>query len=263
MGPAVEFPDAWKPLPRNRQKAGMDAEVTLGERTLPYHWKQSPRRRTVAIVVHPERGVVVHTPRRYSRARVEAFLREKSRWILKHCARLDAERARQAAQRWEQGALVPFLGRRYPLQFVLDGEAGRIRLEAGRIVMGLPLEGSPTAFAEQVKARMAAWYREQAAALLAGRVDHFKGRLGVEPARMRVKQLKRRWGSCSARGSLNFNWQLVLAPAPIMDYVVVHELCHLLVLNHSPRFWELVEGILPDYRERRRWLRHNDFTLPL
>ena len=255
----------------------MEAQLTLGEQTLPYQWKQSPRRRTVSIVVHPERGVVVHTPHRYSHSRVEALLREKSRWVLKHIARLERERARKAAQSWEQDAQVPYLGRHYPLRIVVDGVVdggeGGVKLEADAIAVGLPRAGTPLAGSlpagiplepgERIKARMAAWYKRQAAEVLARRVDHFRGALGVEPARIRVKQFKRRWGSCSAKGALNFNWQLILAPLDILDYVVVHELCHLLVLNHSPRFWGHVEGILPDYRERRRWLRQNNFTLTL
>lgn len=241
----------------------MDNSVILGERRLPYLWKQSSRRRTASIVIHPERGVVVHTPRRYTRAWVEDFLREKSRWVLRHIARLERERTRKAAQSWRQGAEVPYLGRRYTLRFVLDGGQGGVRLEDDAIAVGLSLEGSALPFDEEIKVRMAAWYREQAAQLLTARVGHFKGMLGVDPQKIRVKQQKRRWGSCSAKGALNFNWQLILAPLDILDYVVVHELCHLLVLNHSARFWQHVEGILPDYRERRRWLRKNDFTLTL
>lgn len=235
----------------------------LGEQALPYRWKESPRRRTVAITIHPENGVVVHTPRRYSRRRVEALLRAKAAWIRKHLARLAVERARRLEPRWEQGELLPFQGAGYPLTFVLDGGREEVRLEEGRFLLGLPLEGSQAAFPEQVRARMLGWYRERAAALLEERVAHFKESLGVEPLRIRVKAQKRRWGSCSARGALNFNWQLILAPREILDYVVVHELCHLIVLNHSPRFWALVESVLPDFRERRRWLRENGFRLAL
>ncbi|MCZ6728461.1 MAG: SprT family zinc-dependent metalloprotease [SAR324 cluster bacterium] len=241
----------------------MEAQVTLGEHLLPYQWKQSPRRRTVAVTVHPENGVVVHTPSRYSRRRVEAFLREKAAWILKHRARFEQERARRRALRWELGALLPFLGARYPLHFVLDGGREQVRLEQGRFVLGLPLDGDGAAFGGRVRERMLDWYREQATALILERVGHFKGLLGVTPLRVRVKQQKRRWGSCSAKGALNFNWQLVLAPPDVLDYVVVHELCHLIVLNHSPRFWALVEGVLPDYRERRLWLRENGHRLAL
>jgi predicted metal-dependent hydrolase len=74
---------------------------------------------------------------------------------------------------------------------------------------------------------------------------------------LRVKDQQRRWGSASAKGALNFNWRLVLAPPPVLDYVVVHELCHLLELNHSPRFWARVAAVLPDFRERQAWLREH------
>jgi len=238
-------------------------EVILGEQTIPYQWRPSPRRRTVAVSIHPERGVVVHTPHRCSRERVEAFLREKAAWILRHCAQLEEERRRRPRIAWEQGDLLPFRGERYPLRFVLDGGRDDVRLEAAQFWVSLPLEPAPGPFTEQVRARMLAWYRAQAERTLGERIAHFQALVGVQPARVRVKQQRHRWGSCSAKGALNFNWQLILAPAAVLDYVVVHELCHLIALNHSPRFWGQVERVLPDYRERKHWLRHNGFMLSL
>jgi predicted metal-dependent hydrolase len=194
---------------------------------------------------------------------VEAFLREKAAWVLKHFAKLEEERRRKPAIVWEQGRLLPFRGGRYPLRFLLDGGRDEVRLEEGQLWVSLPLEPGPRSFAEQVRERMLAWYRGRAEEAFSARVAHFKGLLGVEPLRVRVKQQKHRWGSCSAKGALNFNWQLILAPAEILDYVVVHELCHLIALNHSPRFWEHVERVLPDFRERKRWLRQNGFIMAL
>ncbi len=261
------------------------ASVTLGERTLPYQWKASPRRRTASISIHPDRGVVVHTPRRYSRERVEAFLQEKAAWVLKHFARLEEESRKRPRFAWEQGEGLPFQGGSYPLRFLLDGGRDQVRLEDGQFWVSLPLDhpasgvasaaaeapafgvasavAQPPAFRERVRERMMRWYRQQAAETIIPRVAHYKALLGVKPARIRIKQQKRRWGSCSAKGALNFNWQLILAPAGILDYVVVHELCHLIELNHSPRFWSQVGRVMPDYRERKNWLRRNGCILDL
>lgn len=93
------------------------------------------------------------------------------------------------------------------------------------------------------------------------RVEHFAPRMGVRPARVRVKDLRSLWGSCSARGSLNFNWRLLLAPPEVLDYVVVHELAHLAETSHSRRFWALVSEYCPEHRERRRWLKENGGSL--
>ncbi len=238
-------------------------EVMLGGTPLPYQWKRSARRRTAAITVHPEKGVIVHTPQAFSLAQAEELLRSKAPWVLKHCNRLERERVRRAALRWQQGRLLPYLGAKYPLQFVLDGGREEVALAEGRFLVGLPLQPGAETLEAWARERMLDWYREQARRMLEARVAHFKPLLGVQPATIRIKQQKRRWGSCSAKGALNFNWHLVLAPPEILDYVVVHELCHLIVLNHSPRFWGQVEKILPDYGARRGWLRRNGHTLSL
>lgn len=109
---------------------------------------------------------------------------------------------------------------------------------------------------------MEAWYRAQARWHLTGRIDHFARQHGFVYNSLRINGARTRWGSCNAqRGSLNFTWRLVMAPPEIVDYVVVHELCHLKHPNHSPDFWAEVEGILPDYKQRRKWLKENGLKL--
>jgi predicted metal-dependent hydrolase len=104
---------------------------------------------------------------------------------------------------------------------------------------------------------MIAWYTAQAEPHLSARVNHFSRSVGATPASVLVKDLGRRWGTCDAHGRLRFHWEIVLFPPAIVDYIVVHELTHLHELNHSPRFWQRVDHVLPDYRERRTWLRQN------
>lgn len=99
--------------------------------------------------------------------------------------------------------------------------------------------------------------KEQARKMLTQKTDYYKALLGVDYQRIRIGNQKTRWGSCSSKGTISYNWHLILMPERIMDYVVVHELCHLLEMNHSKRFWERVEEIFPDYKERRRWLKEN------
>lgn len=102
-------------------------------------------------------------------------------------------------------------------------------------------------------------YRAQAAEIFARKASYYAERMGVTYQRIAIRDQKTRWGSCSGKGNLNFNWRLVLAPAPVLDYVVIHELAHRREMNHSSRFWRIVEEIMPDYRTHRRWLRdHGD-----
>lgn len=101
------------------------------------------------------------------------------------------------------------------------------------------------------------YLREQARKVLTEKTDYYKTLLGVDYQRIRIGDQKTRWGSCSSRGTISYNWHLILMPEQIMDYVVVHELCHLIEMNHSKKFWEKIEKLFPDYRNRRRWLKEN------
>lgn len=240
----------------------MEAQMILAEGQFAYRWKKSARRRTTAITIHPERGVVVHTPRRYPLRLVEALLREKSRWILRHLERIAREKAQRPARQWQNGRPLPFRGQEYPLLIAPHPGPERVRLAGGRMLVGLASAQAPGR-EERARQAVESWYWEQAVEVLRARVAHFAPLVGRTPAAVRIKAQKRRWGSCSAKGALNFNWRLILAPPPILDYVVVHELCHLAELNHSPRFWALVERVLPDFGERRAWLRGRGGQLTL
>lgn len=241
----------------------MEAKIKLGERQLPYLWKKSARRRTISVTLHPERGLVVHTPKRYPKHGVEDFLQKKSDWILRHLGSMEAQQARRRKVSWEQGAPLPLLGRSYPLRITTGAAMERVGLEEECIAVALAGSAPPGQRGEEVRALVVEWYMEQAYRMLGARVELFGRPWGLNPARLRVRAQRRRWGSCSAKGSLNFNWRLILAPLPVLDYVVVHELSHLRHLNHSPAFWELVASLLPGYQEHRLWLRENGSRLEL
>jgi predicted metal-dependent hydrolase len=241
----------------------MDAQIQLGERTLLYRLKRSPRRRTVAISIHPEQGLVVHSPVRISEKWLHALLLEKAGWILSKTIQAEQARAQAAALRWAPGALLPYQGAGLPLRVTHAPGLPGARLEANAIVLNCPYDVPGTVDAGRIRAELLAWYREQARLVLHNRVAFFERRLGLCSRVVRVKDHKRRWGSCSAKGALNFNWRLILAPPDILDYVVVHEISHLRVLDHSPRFWSTVAGVLPDYRERKDWLRRHGANLSL
>lgn len=106
-------------------------------------------------------------------------------------------------------------------------------------------------------------YREAAKEYFPQRAAYYAYLLGVSYDRIRIAGQKTRWGSCSSNKTLSFNWKLMLAPPKVLDYVVVHEICHLREMNHSPRFWALVESLMPDYKQQRKWLKENGHTLEL
>ena len=104
-------------------------------------------------------------------------------------------------------------------------------------------------------------YRKKAKLVFRERADYFASSMGLSFNRIAIREQRTRWGSCSSKKNLNFNWKLLLAPPQVLDYVVVHELCHLKQMNHSKAFWTEVEAVLPDYKERKRWLRENGAEL--
>ena len=119
----------------------------------------------------------------------------------------------------------------------------------------------PNLRSDQIKSACIKLYRVAAKDYLPGRVDLYAMRMGISPEIIRINSAKKRWGSCSSKGSINFSWRLIIASDDVIDYVVVHELAHLTQMNHSLRFWSSVEKILPDYRERRQLLRELEIKL--
>jgi hypothetical protein len=121
----------------------------------------------------------------------------------------------------------------------------------------------PKSALPQAREHFTAWYKLQARQLIEERVRYFAARFGLHYSRVRITSARTRWGSCSSRGTLSFTWRLVMAPPAAIDYVVVHELAHLLVRNHSPAFWRKLEELLPDYRPPQQWLKQNGHLLIL
>lgn len=108
---------------------------------------------------------------------------------------------------------------------------------------------------EVIENALKAWYMERAKEIISERVSFYQNQIGEKVSSIRIKDVRSRWGSCSSKRNLNFNWRLVMAPLPVLDYVVVHELCHLKEMNHSKEFWKLVREVLPDYQQQREWLK--------
>jgi predicted metal-dependent hydrolase len=199
----------------------------------------------VTVDVHD--GVEVVLPRRAREREAAAAVAQLRPWIERRLAESAALRARIAAR----GATVPYLGRALALRV----EPGRTRVHRAGDALLVP-DGDPRPALER-------WYRRAARDEVASRVASGAAVLDVEPGAISIRSQRTRWGSASSSGALSFNWRLLLAPEEVLDYVVWHELCHLRVMNHSPRFWKLVEQGMPGYRGPRRWLADNGATLVL
>ena len=199
------------------------------------------------MTVDPDRGVEVVLPRRSSERQAERVVAELGPWIER---RLAAQaRAREAVA--GPPGTVPYLGG----ALTLVPEAGRTRVHRRGDALLVP--------AADPRPALERWYRRAARAEIGPRAERAAAEVGGRMTALTIRAQKTRWGSCSPSGALSFNWRLLLAPEPVLDYVVVHEACHLVVADHSRRFWALVERHCPEWREHARWLRRYGSALVL
>jgi predicted metal-dependent hydrolase len=212
-----------------------------------YRVRRSDRARRVRVRVDEERGVEVVLPRRAAEREAAAAIRELRPWIERRIAELQRTRAAVAAR----GASVPYLGE----ALALVREPGRTRVHRRGVELLVP-DGDHRPALER-------WYRRRARAEIAPRLDAATAAVGSAYRGLTIRGQRTRWASCSAAGAMSFNWRLLLAPAPVLDYVVWHEVCHLEVMDHSPRFWALLVERCPDYRAHAGWLRRHGATLVL
>ena len=212
-----------------------------------YSIRRSDRARRVRVTVHPEGEVEVVLPRRARDRDAAAAVIELRPWIERRLAEADALRAQVAAR----GDTVPFLGETLDLV----AEPGRTRAHRRGDVLLVPAEDPALALER--------WYRRMARAEVVGRLDEAVAALGASYTSVRIANQRTRWGSCSSTGAMSFNWRLLLAPEDVLDYVIWHEACHLRHLDHSGRFWALLERHRPGYRAPKAWLRRHGATLVL
>jgi predicted metal-dependent hydrolase len=201
------------------------------------------------VTVDPTRGVEVVLPRRASEREAVAAVSELRPWIERRMRELDAARAAVAAR----GERVPYLG---SLLRIVP-QPGRLRVHRRDDELLVPGEPNERA------AALERWYRRAAHQEIAPRLDDACAAAGTSYSKLTIRGQRTRWASCSRSGAMSFNWRLLLAPEPVLDYVVWHEVCHLEVMDHSPRFWALLARRCPDYRDHARWLRRNGATLVL
>ena len=210
-----------------------------------YRIRRSTRASRVRVTVDPDGTVTVTLPRRAPERAAADAVQELAPWI----ARRRRTLARAAAEVARPAGTLPYLGETLALQ----PQPGRERVHRRGDVLLVP-QGDPRAALER-------FYRRAARAEIAPRLDAATARAGSRYTGLTIRGQRTRWASCSSEGRMSFNWRLLLAPAAILDYVVEHEVCHLELMDHSPRFWALLESRVPDWRAHAAWLRRYGSTL--
>lgn len=214
-----------------------------------YRIRRSDRARRVRVTIEPDGAVVVVLPRRAPERHAAAAVGELEPWIRRRLGEVEASRTAVA----ERGATVPLLGQ----SLTLAPEPGRKAVTRTGTTLRVPADPASQ------RRGLELWFRRQAAAEIASRLDAACAEAGLAYTKLTIRAQKTRWASCSRTGAMSFNWRLLLAPPEVLDYVVWHEVCHLAVMDHSPRFWALLAHHRPAYAQPRAWLRRHGATLVL
>lgn len=243
-----------------------ERQIQLHSHLVAYAFRRA-RRRSIGFVVGTE-GLSVTAPKWVSVSEIETALHEKAGWILRKLAEQQKRQQHLQAAKvdWRDGAAIPYLGETLVVELdIRNSMVGTGTLLSCNTAASSPANRSsllriglpPTAAPEQIRDAVQSWLQRQARRVFEERCNHFAPRLGVRYTRLSLSSAQTRWGSASTNGTIRLNWRLVHFATPTIDYVVAHELAHLREMNHSPRFWEVVRSVVPDFERARGTLKDN------
>jgi predicted metal-dependent hydrolase len=213
------------------------------------------RRKSIALIVERDGRLIVRAPLRAREEAIHRFIRQKEDWIRRTREKLRAQRAAFRPRRFVEGETFLVMGESRILQLVEQGKPELCLAQDGFRLSKSALPVAPLVFKR--------WYQRQARQLLSQRAAALAQQHGYSYKKIRISSARTRWGSCSSKGTLSFAWRLVMAPLPVIDYVVLHELAHLKIRSHARQFWERMEEMDPQYRAHKKWLDQNGYLLNL
>jgi hypothetical protein len=220
--------------------------------------RSKKRKKSISIKVEKDGTIVVRAPQGATDPQIKQVIKRKEDWINR---KVKAQRHKQrevVEHNYEEGEKFLYLGEEYELRFVRDGS-----LESGENILledYLYFDYDCVPRADEV---FEDWYRKEALGIMESIAEEYDQYFAGKYEKIKISWAKKRWGSCTSAGNLNFNWRIIMAPIEVVRYVVVHELCHLVHHNHSRDFWEYVESFVPDYKRSKEWLKKNQHRLRL
>lgn len=237
------------------------SEIRYGRTTIEYGIRRSSRRTTVAVAVDPVEGVMLTAPRGVDVARLDRVVRDKARWILERLRLVqDGERAPEP-RRFVTGESFQYLGRHYRLRVRAAAHPAPAKLEGGWLVVGVDRRLEGPSRAQAVESAIRSWYIGHAHERLTERAHTWADKAGLDVTNVVVKDQHKRWASCDGKGVLRFNWRVIQAPMRLVDYVVAHEIVHLVHRDHTKAFWGRLGVLMPDYERRKAELRRIGSTM--
>jgi len=211
-------------------------------------------RKSIGIQIMGDGKIVVRAPKHVTDKFIRECVMAREEWISKKRAMIQERMDNNPPIRYVEGEFFMFLGEKFPLKFKTDDthKKCKIYLEEGNLIYE-----NGASSEDAIQKNLEKWYRNVAQKMVEDRVMHFLKYYDVEPTYIKVKTQKKRWGSCSSKRHLLFNWCLIKAPLEVLDYIVVHEMSHMVHMNHSDKFWGLVTSIVPNYKIHADWLKKN------
>lgn len=231
--------------------------IKINEQTFNYTLHTDRRRKTVQLRILPAGVVEIISPTALTQTELKHIFTAKSKWLKNRLDKLSALAANPVNQQLKDGCQLLYKGKPYTLR-VLPGSKVDAALTDEEFLVTLPQSymANPH-LASSLEQIIKAWLIRQAGELFYEKTQRWAQAIGVRPAKITIKDQKTRWGSCSSLGNINYNWRIIMAPPLVADYLVIHELCHMLVPNHSAKFWEEVRRYSPNYQQHRQWLTDN------
>jgi predicted metal-dependent hydrolase len=232
-------------------------DIQYGNRKISFRIERSNRRKTLGIYVTPKAEVVIRSPQSLRVDEIKELVRGRARWIIEKQESIKAHGRFIPEKEFVSGETFPYLGREYRLKVIRstsEAEEG-CKLISGRFFVGINGDLDSRGIKKTVKETLMDWYVKRAKEKIPERVELYARQIGEWPKKVEIKDNKRRWGSCSRNGIVRFNWKIILASVTMLDYVIVHELCHLIHDHHSAEFWQKVQTIIPDCARRRTKLK--------
>lgn len=219
-------------------------------------------RNDLKITVTLVNGVEVYAPLTANDDTITTHLQKKAPWIQNKIKDLKQVETSIQKKEFVSGEKLPYLGRHYRLKVHREPvEHATLNFYQGRFIATVPKKWVQEQVQETLEEQLIQWYRQQGVKKLQERTAFFQKQLGVQPSSVQLRTQHKRWGTCTPGGDIYINWKLIMAPLKVLDYVIVHELAHLKIKSHSPEFWKIVKSILPDFDQRKEWLRINGISL--
>jgi hypothetical protein len=212
------------------------------------------KRKSIGIQILSDGKVIVRAPKNVADEVISECVKKREKWILEKLEWIQEKLDHNPPTRYVEGEFFMFLGEKFPLLFKADDshKQCRVYLEEGFLVYE-----NGTRSVEAIQKHLEMWYRKAAQDLVEDRIRHYLKHFDVEPTYIKVKTQKKRWGSCTSKRQLRFNFNLIKAPIEVLDYIVIHEMSHMVHMNHSDKFWSLVGAIMPNYKIQVDWLKEN------